>query len=129
MSNILPFENRLVRRLAGVSQVSRPDALQPFHRASEDERRRRVVVVIERALKLWGAGGTTMVAAVRAAADGTPAGEYALLQLRRTLLELDLVSWEEHPARLRSDVRSLLKRTIGRLTPHRGGWRVHPTAA
>jgi hypothetical protein len=126
LSNVLQFENRLVRSLRGEIQVPRPDALQPFHLASPAERCRRVRRVLLQAFLLWRAGGKTMVTAVREAADGRASGEYALIELRRVLLELDLIAWESHPARLRSDVRTLFRRTIGRLTPHRGGWHVNP---
>lgn len=64
-----------------------------------------------------------MVEAVRDAADGAATGEYALIEMRRLLLHLNLVDWESHPARLRSEVQSVFRRAIGKLTPHRGGWR------
>lgn len=67
-----------------------------------------------------------MVAAVRAAADGAAVAEYALHEMRKVLFEINLPAWEAHPARLRSDVHALFRRTIGRLTPHRGGWNVRP---
>lgn len=63
---------------------------------------------------------------VRESAAGNVAGHYALVELRHVLLELDLDAWEQHPVRVRADVRSLFRRTIGRLTPHRGGWHVGP---
>lgn len=130
MSKILNFENRLVRAIRGAPEIPVPDSLQSFHLASPDERRRRVRRVLVQAFVLWRAGGTTMVDAVREVGDGRAAGEYALRELRHVLLELNLTAWESHPVRLRADVHSLFRRTIGRLTPHRGGWRVNaPTAA
>lgn len=66
-----------------------------------------------------------MLDAVDRACRGSDAErEYAKIELRRTLLTLDLQAWESHPFRVRGDVKALLRRAVGRLTPHRGGWRV-----
>jgi hypothetical protein len=51
--------------------------------------------------------------------------EYAKIALRHTLRELNLSAWESHPNRTRADVHALFRKTIGRLTPRRGGWHVH----
>lgn len=48
------------------------------------------------------------------------------MEMRHVLHELNLPAWESHPARLRAEVHSLFRRTIGRLTPHSGGWNVQP---
>lgn len=80
--------------------------------------------VLAHAWLLYRDGGGTMLDAVDEAANGGAEGEYAKVELRRVLLHINLVEWERHPARLRSDVHHLLRRTIGKLTPHRGGWRV-----
>lgn len=110
--------------LSGGSQVPPPDALLPFHLASPEERTRRVRRVLVRALALYRAGAPSMLLAINDAAEGGAEGEYAKMQLRRVLHDINLPAWEQHPARLRADVRSLLTRTIGKLTPHRGGWLV-----
>lgn len=126
MANVLQFQNRLVSSLSGVSQVPPPDELQPFHLAPEKERQRRCRRVLLEGYALWRKGGISIVDAVREAAAGGAVGHYALAELRRFLLHLDLTAWEQHPARLRADVRSLVRRVAGRLAPHRGGWRVGP---
>ena len=114
----------VVSCLSGENKVALPDALTPFHLASQDERHRRVREVLVRAYELFRGGGMSMVASINAAcvAPSSPAGEYAKIVLRRILLELNLTAWEEHPARLRSEIHSLFKRAIGRVTPHKGGW-------
>lgn len=117
---------RLENALSGNSHVPLPDALQPFHLASAKERARRTRRVLCGAWVIWARGGWTLIDAVREAAEGTAVGEYALQAMRRCLLELNLDAWERHPFRVRADVRALFRRTIGRLTPHRGGWRVGP---
>lgn len=124
MSNVLQFENRLVRSLSGDSQVQPPDELQPFHLASEKERRRRVRRVLIAGYTTWRKGGFTIPEAIAEVAGVTAVGYYALIELRRFLLELDILAWEKHPVRLRADVRNLFRRAIGRLSPHRGGWTV-----
>lgn len=68
-----------------------------------------------------------MVAAVREESSCGAAAEYALRELRMFLHQLDLTSWETHPNRLRAEISSVFKRTIGRVSVHRGGWRVHHT--
>ena len=138
MADVLPFarkhpgqisDNILVRWLSRISQVPPPDALRPFHLASEGERRRRVRRVLVEARRSYRSGAVSVLDAIDDAAAPLAgveqaAGEYAKIELRRTLLEINLHAWERHPARLRADVHSALRRTIGRLTPHRGGWLV-----
>lgn len=101
-----------------------PDALAPFHLASPAERRRRVRDVLLLAWRVYRRGGLSLCDSINEAADGSATGEYAKTELRRVLLEINLVAWESHPNRTRDDVHRLLRRAIGRLTPHRGGWRV-----
>lgn len=101
-----------------------PDPLQPFHLASPQERTRRVRDVLRNAWRLYRKGGLSISASVNAAADGSAAGEYAKVSLRRILLELNLDAWESHPNRTREDAHRLFRKAIGKLTPHRGGWRV-----
>lgn len=125
MSNVLKYENRLVRALSGPSAVPLPDGLQPFHLASPAERRRRCRFVLANAFLRWRRGSISLVDAVRAEAGSEPSGEYALREMRMCLAELNLTAWEAHPFRLRADVRSLFRRTIARVSPHRGGWHVH----
>lgn len=116
-------KNPLVSALSGDFQVPRPDALQPFHLASPDERRRRIRRVLIKAWSQWRFGELNLVDAVREAGGPGAEAEYALTELRRVLLEINLWQWEAHPARVRADVTALFRRAIGRLTPHRGGWR------
>lgn len=104
--------------------VGVPDALAPFHQASPAERTRRVRDVLMVARRIYARGGISMCDAVTAAADGSAVGEYAKISLRRVLLELNLAAWEAHPNRTRRDVHALFRKAIGKLTPHRGGWRV-----
>lgn len=84
--------------------------------------------MLARAFVIWRRGGSTMIEAVREAADGAATGEYALIEMRRLLLHINLAEWESHPTRLRAEVHSVFRRSIGRLTPHRGGWRVRSAA-
>lgn len=125
-AEVLEFQNRLVRSLSGDSQVPPPDELLPFHKAPPLERRRRCRHVLLNAFLIWRRGGISLVESVREAAGGGAAAEYALQEMRKVLFEINLPAWESHPARLRSEVRSLFKRTAGRLKPHCGGWHVHP---
>lgn len=107
-----------------------PDELQPFHLASPSERNRRIRRRLVAALVVWRKGGISLVDAVRhGCPPEDPSAEYALQVMRRVLLELNLPAWEAHPARLRSDIRNLFRRAIGRVDVHRGGWRVHHTRA
>jgi hypothetical protein len=80
---------------------------------------RRVLV---KAWALWRFGERELVDSVREASDAGAEGEYGLLEMRRVLLEINLVAWAAHPARTRRDVHQLFRRAIGRLTLHRGGW-------
>lgn len=110
--------------LNGGIRIGEPDALAPFHKASADEKRRRIRDVLQWGHSIYRRGGASMVEAVSEAAAGSATGYYALVELRRVLLELNLVAWEQHPHRTRADVHRAFKKAIGRLTPHRGGWRV-----
>jgi hypothetical protein len=101
-----------------------PDALKPFHLASPAERARRVRDVLLMAWRVYRRGGISIVNSINEAASSSAVGEYAKISLRRVLLELNLDAWESHPARSRDDVHRLFRKAIGRLTPHRGGWRV-----
>jgi hypothetical protein len=121
VAQVLKFENRLVRSLREAPETPAPDELQPFHLASPAERTRRVRRVLLAGYATWTKRGHSIIDAVRAGADG-PEAEYALRQLRLTLLQLDIGGWETHPMRTRADVRRLFRKTIGRLSPHRGGW-------
>lgn len=115
--------NTVVSCLTGENKVALPDALTPFHLASQEERHRRVREVLVRAHDIYRAGELSMVDSINEATrPGSCVGEYAKITLRRILLELNLTAWEQHPARLRQEVHSLFKRAIGRVTPHRGGW-------
>lgn len=118
-----PLGNILPEDTGGVL-ISEPDALAPFHKASASEKQRRVRDVLQWAHSIYRRGGASMVEAVSEAAAGSATGYYALVELRRVLLELNLVAWEQHPHRTRADVHRAFKKAIGRLTPHRGGWRV-----
>lgn len=126
MADVIEFQNRLVRSLSGDSQVQPPPQLLPFHQASPVERRRRCRFVLANAFLIWRRGGISLTESVREAAAGTAAGEYALIEMRHVLCELNLPAWETHPHRVRADVHRLFRKTIGRLTPHRGGWHVRP---
>lgn len=106
------------------ASVGVPDALAPFHAASIDERTRRVRDVLQWAWRIYRAGKSTMVDSIDTAAAGSATGPYAKISLRRILLELNLAAWESHPARTRREVHALFRKAIGKLTPHRGGWRV-----
>lgn len=102
-----------------------PDALAPFHLATPPERARRARDVLLLAWRIYRKGELSMVDSINAAAAPCDAaGEYAKISLRRILLELNLNAWESHPTRTRRDVHALFRRTIGKLTPHRGGWLV-----
>lgn len=76
------------------------------------------------AARIYKRGDVKLVESVREAGDGSPVSEYALIELRRVLLQLNLPDWEAHPNRSREDVHRLFRKAIGRLTPHRGGWQV-----
>lgn len=105
--------------------VAVPDTLAPFHLASQGERRRRVRDVLAWAWRIYSRDRvTSMLKAVEVAADGSATGPYALVEIRKTLLEINLPAWESHPNRKRRDVHAAFRKTIGRLTPHRGGWTV-----
>lgn len=104
--------------------VGVPDALAPFHLASPSERQRRTRDVLQWAWKVYARGGKSLVESVREAAAGSPVGAFALQQMRHVLLELNLPAWEAHPNRTRADVHRLFRKTISRVSPHRGGWRV-----
>lgn len=83
--------------------------------------------MLVRGWAIWRAGDRTIIEAVReAAGENFALAHYALVEMRHVLLQLDLDEWEKHPARLRAEVRSLFKRAIARITPHRGGWHVPP---
>ena len=85
--------------------------------------------MLVKAWALWRFRDRTLVDAVRESADGGAEGEYALMEMRKVLLEINLVAWAAHPARARRDVHQLFRRAIGRLTPHRGGWRTTKEAS
>lgn len=120
-----PRGNLLLSRLAGDFQVPCPDALAPFHLASDVERTRRVRDVLRWAWRIYRrSDGRSMVDAVNDAADGAATGEYAKRTLRRLLLELNLQAWEAHPLRTRADVHSLFRRAINKLAHRPGGWQV-----
>jgi hypothetical protein len=104
--------------------VGVPDALAPFHLASPAERMRRVRDVLRIAWRIYRDGKRSMCDSIDDAAAGSATGPFAKISLRRILLELNLSAWESHPARTRADVHALFRRAIGRLTPHRGGWRI-----
>jgi predicted GNAT superfamily acetyltransferase len=104
--------------------VGVPDALAPFHCASPAERRRRVRDVLQWAWRIYAGGGFSVVDATREAAGGSAVAHFALVELRKTLLQIDIDAWEQHPHRIRGDVHRLFKRTISAVSPHRGGWRV-----
>lgn len=110
--------------ISGGIQIPVPDSLAPFHLASSAERARRVRDVLLMAHRVYRRGGISLVNSVNEAATSSAVGEYAKISLRRVLLELNLDAWESHPNRTRDDVHRLFRKTIGRLTPHRGGWRV-----
>lgn len=101
-----------------------PDALAPLHLASPAERQRRVRDVLKWAWRIYAADAISMIAAVMEAAAGAPTSYYALVELRRVLLAVNLVDWEKHPHRTRADVHRLFRKAITRLSPHSGGWRV-----
>lgn len=110
--------------LTGEIKVALPDALTPFHLASQQERHRRVHELLVKALAAYRAGGLSMTESIASVCRvGSPVGEYAKIYLRRILLELNLQAWETHPNRTRGDVMRLLRKAIGKLAPHGGGWR------
>lgn len=121
-----PGNGNLAERLNSgkAPSVGAPDALAPFHLASPAEKQRRVRDVLRLAWSIYREGGRSMCAAIDAASEGMAAREMAKISLRRILLELNLSAWESHPHRTRDDVHRLFRKAIGRLTPHRGGWRV-----
>lgn len=111
-------------RLGNVKGVEIPDSLQSFIRASQGERDRRVRRVLAQAWAHYRAGEVSLIDSINAASGGGVEGEYAKRFMRAVLLRLDLDDWEKHPSRVRADVHRLFRVTIGRLTPHRGGWLV-----
>jgi hypothetical protein len=124
---LTPNGNLLEEALSRVSGIPSPDELLPLHLAPAVERRRRVLRVLRSGYSIWRRGDCTLVEAVReAGGENFALSHLALVEMRRLLLHLDLVSWESHPARLRSEVHSVFKRAIGRLTPHSGGHLVTP---
>lgn len=100
-----------------------PDALAPFHRASRQERDRRVCDVLRAAAAIYRRGEKNLRESIDEA-DGSSqvVGEYAKRYLRLLVGDLNLDRWENDPLRLRRDVHRLLRRAIGRLAPHGGGW-------
>jgi len=125
------FRQNLLERRLSATPAAMPDELQPFHLASAGERNRRIRRTLVEAFVVWraAAGEVSMVDAVRmAGGEQFAIAEHGLQVMRRVLLELNLTAWEEHPARLRSDVRALFRRAIRKVDVHRGGWRVRSHA-
>lgn len=116
----------VLSRGCGEIGIQEPDALAPFHRASPQEKQRRIRDVLQWAHAIYKGGGVSLVESVQSAGEGSATVYYALVELRRVLLELDLSAWEKHPHRSRMDVHRLFLKAIGKLTAHRGGWRVSP---
>lgn len=91
---------------------------------STTEQRARARIVLLSAADLYREKRGSLLDCVKLAAANLIDAEYARRVLRGVLWENNLVEWEAHPMRRRSDVWRVLRTAIRWCSRRAGGWRV-----